>query len=664
MPSVSPVGHWKMNDALANTDVVDSVGGNDGTLNGGDNTEDKSVAGKINTALDLDGSADYISLVASNTLIPNNDSWGIGLWFNAESISGSANGNRIITFYTSVGSTAISLELGSNNEIQLFYRDSGGIARREEVSLAETGVWTHYFVTYDGTDYKMYVNGELKRTKTDTITTIDSTVADIGSFKNGASAFYEGIIDDVRIYNTALTPEEVSAIYNLGQGNESSNNSEEKLFTGVIEKIDFLGLAQKERLSLSGRDYGAVLQDIQVTPRVWKDKEVSVIVQDIMSQAISPDLISTNNINTTTTTVERITLQNISVFDAIKQLAEFSGFFFYVDCNRDLHFEEKDITPSGLTFNNTNITGASFRTDDSQIFNKVTVYGDRILSGHEQYFTANGGSVFNLDYKPHNLTVSLSGTTNTIQQPGGVLNLDDPLSEDVKWLVDFQSQLFVMTSGAVAGDNIPTSGSDIMFTQYQKNTPIISVKPDAESQIAYGLKEKIMADKKIKTPEEASVRANAFLTEHKDPKIQGDIDVYGVVDVTPGETAVVNIPFHNIDNQTYTILSASYTFTQKRNLSDSVLRVSMNKKVQDFTDTTKDILLRLKQTEMSQVDAGVVTLQVDTGSIGVSGPEWYATRRDIGSAFYFNVTGHDVFDSPTSLLGDMRAGSIVQSGGF
>jgi len=61
---------------------------------------------------------------------------------------------------------------------------------------------------------------------------------------------------------------------------------------------------------------------------VWKDKEVSTIVTDIMNQNISSDLVTTNNVNITTTTVDKLTFQNISVFDALKQLAEISGFSF------------------------------------------------------------------------------------------------------------------------------------------------------------------------------------------------------------------------------------------------------------------------------------------------------------------------------------------------
>ena len=436
-----------------------------------------------------------------------------------------------------------------------------------------------------------------------------------------------------------------------------------KIITGIIEDISYRGREMNERIQLTGRDYGAILMDIIVNPRVFKNQETSDIVKAIMEQNIVGNEITINNVNVTSTTIDKISFQNISLFDALKQLAEYSGFFFFVDVDKDLHFEEKETTSSGLTFNNTNITQAQFRTEDREIFNKVTVYGDRMLTGQEDIFTSTGGSIYNLPYKPHNLNVFVSGTTNTIQQPGGVLSFNDPEHEDVKFLVDFQGQRFIMTSGTSAGDNVFPTGS-ILLAQYEKNTPIIKIRSDNVSQTTYGLKEKIIADTNIKDPDEAVLKATTFLADHKDPKIMGDIDIHGIVNVTPGETCVVNIPFHNINNQTYTILNASYSFNKINNLSGNVLHITLNKKVRDFTDTMKDQMLRMRQAEISQIDASIILLQTDTGSVTISGTPYYISQRSIGSAFYFRIPGHDILCSPTSLIGDMRAGSIVQSGGF
>jgi len=64
------IAHWKMNDNTATATVVDAMGSHNGTYHGTGGTDDytdaHSVAGKINTALDFDGTPDYIEIADHN----------------------------------------------------------------------------------------------------------------------------------------------------------------------------------------------------------------------------------------------------------------------------------------------------------------------------------------------------------------------------------------------------------------------------------------------------------------------------------------------------------------------------------------------------------------------------------------------------------------------
>jgi len=80
--------------------------------------------------------------------------------------------------------------------------------------------------------------------------------------------------------------------------------------------------------------------------------------------------------------------------------------------------------------------------------------------------------------------------------------------------------------------------------------------------------------------------------------------------------------------------------------------------ISDFTDVMKQQMLKTKTLEVSQIEPSLVILQLNIGSTGISGTSTLV-QRNIGSAFYFHVDGHDKFESPSSLLGDMRTGSIV-----
>ena len=434
-----------------------------------------------------------------------------------------------------------------------------------------------------------------------------------------------------------------------------------KNFRGIIERITYTGKEMKERIRLTGRDYGAVLQDIMVSPRAFKEQEASKIVEALLIQNINGGEITWTDVNSTTTTFDKIIFNNISVFDAIKELSELSGFYFYVDTDKNLHFLEKDTVPSGLTFNNRNITNAVFKTTDDEIFNNVVVYGDRQLTGAQEVFGIQTGSVYTLDDRPSNTLVTGSPYIPTnILQPGGILNINDPLYDDVKWLVDYDARQVVLTSGLIAGDNIGWAGSGI-YIDYQRSSPLIAIRQDTTSQTNYGIKDKIIVDRNIKTQEEVNVKADKILLEHKNPKIQGNIKIHEILNVVPGTTATIHVPFHNINYQDYTILNAKYNFTPINNLSNNVLTVTLNKKIGDLTDFAKDVILRLKKIEGTQVDTSITSFEVATGSLSVE-TSYNTVQRSIGSAFYFHIPNHNQLSSDKSLLGDMRAGSTVVSG--
>ena len=86
------------------------------------------------------------------------------------------------------------------------------------------GEWTHLAVTYDGTDVRVYKNGEEVGTAVRSLTSItdpNSVKWQVGSgYELDSNGYYfPGGIDDVRVYNRALTSTEISA---LAVGNHTS----------------------------------------------------------------------------------------------------------------------------------------------------------------------------------------------------------------------------------------------------------------------------------------------------------------------------------------------------------------------------------------------------------------------------------------------------------
>ncbi|MBU0530839.1 MAG: hypothetical protein KKC05_04150, partial [Nanoarchaeota archaeon] len=85
------------------------------------------------------------------------------------------------------------------------------------------GEWIHVAGTYDGSDLRLYVNGQLNDTVPAGLSA--NTVNDvlIGNRPSAMDDYFDGRIDEVRIYNKFLTEEEIRNIMNPESGCEAND---------------------------------------------------------------------------------------------------------------------------------------------------------------------------------------------------------------------------------------------------------------------------------------------------------------------------------------------------------------------------------------------------------------------------------------------------------
>jgi hypothetical protein len=80
-------------------------------------------------------------------------------------------------------------------------------------SAVQNGVWTHLASTYDGTTFRFYINGELQGDTVVAFSPNTTTPLQLGRVADG-DAYFNGAIDEVRIWNVARTPEQIQATMN------------------------------------------------------------------------------------------------------------------------------------------------------------------------------------------------------------------------------------------------------------------------------------------------------------------------------------------------------------------------------------------------------------------------------------------------------------------
>jgi hypothetical protein len=199
------VGWWKFDEGSGPVAHDSSGKGNDGTLNGPVKwTED----GKIGGALAFTGPYNFVLVPNAPSLNPTN-AITIAAWINP---SWTGN-NRILQKSTE----------GSDNQYRLLKEGGNNIrfhippAPNFEVTgkLPPNGEWTHLAATYDGSMIRVYFNGTVVgQTAFSGKMDVSDGPLFIGSKWSQAPAGdeYNGIMDDVRIYNRALSASELQVL--------------------------------------------------------------------------------------------------------------------------------------------------------------------------------------------------------------------------------------------------------------------------------------------------------------------------------------------------------------------------------------------------------------------------------------------------------------------
>jgi hypothetical protein len=195
----------------------DIIGVNNGTLVGGASFAD----GEVGQAFSFDGSSGYVSIPDSPSLDLFTSSITIETWIKANQLTAKSGWMAIVA----KGDSSWSLmDTAFANKVYLGLNGvspSGDLYGTRNVN---DGQWHHVAGVYDGTNMFLYVDGTLDASHPATgLITQNSYPMCIGAVAYpedgvGTGYFFNGLVDEVSIYNRALTAVEIQAIYAAGGG--------------------------------------------------------------------------------------------------------------------------------------------------------------------------------------------------------------------------------------------------------------------------------------------------------------------------------------------------------------------------------------------------------------------------------------------------------------
>jgi hypothetical protein len=203
------VAAYSFNENASTTAFDNSGNTNNGTLLNGT----AWTAGKNGSAVNFDGTDDFIQIADSNSLDISGSgtfsAWvklgALNRWHGVVS-KGNANDDGRGHNY--------AIEITNTNDIQCYIGNGTAVNTVTSPTALPLNQFTHVACTWDGSSVKLYINGVLNTSATQTITPAANTSPlYLGQYGGNVDRML-GALDEVRIYNRALTATEIQSDMN------------------------------------------------------------------------------------------------------------------------------------------------------------------------------------------------------------------------------------------------------------------------------------------------------------------------------------------------------------------------------------------------------------------------------------------------------------------
>jgi hypothetical protein len=205
--------HWQFNEAMGTTRIVDRIGNNTGTLQNGASLVPSGIpnAGVGNRAARFQGNDDHMS-ISIQSLPTLQVAKSIALWINPDTLS--HTGMRTI-LALATGDDTSGIQIGTDLGRPAIWRwgtSSGTAPVKYNGNWIDR--WYHMVYTYDTQRHALYVDGVLVGSAMNLPVSGPIGNAVVGCYDPDQLTWemYEGLVDDVRIYDKVLSQVEIARL--------------------------------------------------------------------------------------------------------------------------------------------------------------------------------------------------------------------------------------------------------------------------------------------------------------------------------------------------------------------------------------------------------------------------------------------------------------------
>ena len=219
-----------------NGNVADSSGnGNHMTNYSAVSTTDRN--GNANSAYSFSGNSQYLAEASPSWTMTATGSMTVSIWVKSTTggiffwnglTQGQGGTGKFCYFLVNTGS--------GNTE---FWANKQGLAWLKCSTSNTANTWTHWVATYSNSTMKWYKNGVLVSTTSYTYTNVNSASMPLYIGKGGGTNYFTGSVDDIGIWNRALTQAEITGLYNMDCTGFAGDDPD-SVSTSVMANVEFI----------------------------------------------------------------------------------------------------------------------------------------------------------------------------------------------------------------------------------------------------------------------------------------------------------------------------------------------------------------------------------------------------------------------------------------